>query len=168
VLHWRSQLAPSDEPSQGINCRPGERRDPYRLCFSRERRWLRTSPTITDGVMFPAFAGTDTKFPSTPSRSHGHVHRAQLGGAAEIRQSSDEAGATTFCAELSHVFTSPSAGCAGGDQIIDQDGRLRRDATRIGMPLHFIEAIFPGSNGSAPWCAAALPFFRLLHDAGET
>ena len=54
-------------------------------------------------------------------RSHRHVHRAQLGGAAEVRQVDDETGRHHIGADLAQQLDRALGGAAGGDQVVDQD-----------------------------------------------
>src|SRR4051794_39601454 len=49
-------------------------------------------------------------------RANRHVHRAQFGGAAEIRQIDDEAGCNHVGADLAQQFYRPLRGAAGRDQ----------------------------------------------------
>ena len=57
-------------------------------------------------------------------RAHRHVHRAQFGGAAEIRQVDDETGRDHIGADLAQQFDRAFRGAAGGDQIVNQDDAL--------------------------------------------
>ena len=97
-------------------------------------------------------------------RAHGHVHRAQFGGAAEIGQVDDEARRNDIGADLAEQFHRALGGAAGGDEIVDQDDALAR-LDRVGMHFHFIDAVFQ-RIGDPHRGMRQLAFLADRHEAG--
>ncbi|MHC2655124.1 hypothetical protein ACVMHY_007703 [Bradyrhizobium barranii subsp. barranii] len=86
-------------------------------------------------------------------RSHRHVHRAQLGGTAEIGQIDDEAGGDDIGADLAEELHRAFRGAAGGDEIVDQDDAL------AGLPV--------GRSKSPGYGHLKLPHLMIAVSAAE-